>query len=638
MVKKAEKNRSEFYKAGFFIVLALLLSFLVFNFQLKKSNINQRAAEGDVQIIQMKVEGIDYVPSELTVEKGRPVKFIVDGTNAVDCVQYFTIPVLGINTKLKQGDNVFEFTPEEVGDIPFSCAMQMARGVIRVVEKKEKKEGTEKQDKKTSYNEFQVGLNSGENLPASRPSEVIEIIDNDTTILSAGIVEKKINNVSLKMYAYNGMIPGPVLKVKQGTRFKLIFFNNIDQNTTVHWHGLRQNVKDDGVPGTSQSPIIPNGNFTYDLYFPDAGVFWYHPHIREDIQQEAGLAANIIVVPTITDYYNSANKEEILVLDDILIQDNNYAPFGKEHTTYAIMGRFGNIMLLNGKTDYRLDAKRGEVIRFFITNVANVRPFNFSIKGARMKLIGSDLGKYEHEKFVDNLIITPAERYIVEAYFEKSGEYKVENINPHTTYTLGKIIVSDEKIDNDNSAGFKALNDNQDVIKDISAFRKYFDKPADYSIELTVDMPSMIGGMMQGMMEHVEETKGIEWEDTMKMMNERFDSSEVKWQLKDKKTGMKNMDFRMNAKKGDQLKISFFNNPKSMHPMQHPIHLHGQRFLVLSENGVQNKNLVWKDTVLVPVGSTIDILVDVTNPGEWMMHCHIAEHLESGMMTALKVE
>ncbi len=72
--------------------------------------------------------------------------------------------------------------------------------------------------------------------------------------------------------------------------------------------------------------------------------------------------------------------------------------------------------------------------------------------------------------------------------------------------------------------------------------------------------------------------------------------------------------------------------------MQHPIHLHGQRFLVLSENGILNDNLVWKDTVLVPIGSTIEILVDVTNPGEWMMHCHIAEHLESGMMTSLEVE
>jgi len=85
------------------------------------------------------------------------------------------------------------------------------------------------------------------------------------------------------------------------------------------------------------------------------------------------------------------------------------------------------------------------------------------------------------------------------------------------------------------------------------------------------------------------------------------------------------------------IKIRIFNDPKSMHPMQHPIHLHGQRFLVLRSNQQENENLVWKDTVLIKNGETVDLLVDITNPGEWVLHCHIAEHLESGMMAGLKV-
>jgi FtsP/CotA-like multicopper oxidase with cupredoxin domain len=72
--------------------------------------------------------------------------------------------------------------------------------------------------------------------------------------------------------------------------------------------------------------------------------------------------------------------------------------------------------------------------------------------------------------------------------------------------------------------------------------------------------------------------------------------------------------------------------------MQHPIHFHGQRFLVLSDNGIENNDLVWKDTTLVPAGHTVDILLDVTNPGDWMFHCHIAEHLSNGMMGLLKVQ
>ena len=93
----------------------------------------------------------------------------------------------------------------------------------------------------------------------------------------------------------------------------------------------------------------------------------------------------------------------------------------------------------------------------------------------------------------------------------------------------------------------------------------------------------------------------------------------------------------MQAQVGDVLKISLFNDPESMHPMQHPIHLHGQRFIVTHIDGEPVENRVWTDTILVPIGSTVDILVDVTNPGEWMMHCHIAEHLEAGMMTSFIV-
>jgi FtsP/CotA-like multicopper oxidase with cupredoxin domain len=88
---------------------------------------------------------------------------------------------------------------------------------------------------------------------------------------------------------------------------------------------------------------------------------------------------------------------------------------------------------------------------------------------------------------------------------------------------------------------------------------------------------------------------------------------------------------------GDVSKIRIFNVPKSFHPMNHPIHIHGQRYLVLSMDGVSNRNQVWKDTAIVPVGSTMDILVDMSNPGTWMLHCHISEHLQSGMMLTFTV-
>jgi suppressor of ftsI len=124
----------------------------------------------------------------------------------------------------------------------------------------------------------------------------------------------------------------------------------------------------------------------------------------------------------------------------------------------------------------------------------------------------------------------------------------------------------------------------------------------------------------------------IEWEDTMSMMNQMSTVDTVKWKIVDQATGKVNNDINWTFKKGDMAKIEIYNDPNSIHPMQHPVHFHGQRFVVLSVNGVKNTNLVWKDTVLVQKGDTVDILLDTSNPGTWMAHCHIAEHLSDGMM------
>ena len=94
----------------------------------------------------------------------------------------------------------------------------------------------------------------------------------------------------------------------------------------------------------------------------------------------------------------------------------------------------------------------------------------------------------------------------------------------------------------------------------------------------------------------------------------------------------------MSFKVGDLVKIRIFNDPETIHPMNHPVHIHGQRFLVTEIDGVANPNLVWKDTAIVPVGATVDFLLEITNPGDWMMHCHIAEHLQAGMMVRFHVD
>ena len=129
----------------------------------------------------------------------------------------------------------------------------------------------------------------------------------------------------------------------------------------------------------------------------------------------------------------------------------------------------------------------------------------------------------------------------------------------------------------------------------------------------------------------------VEWSGTMPIMNWLTTSNEVTWLLRDSVTGAENMDIDWNFQVGDVVKSRLVNNRDAWHAMQHPLHIHGQRFLVLDQDGVRNNNLVWKDTVLLPAGTTTDILLEISNPGRWMVHCHIAEHLESGMKFVFEV-
>ena len=127
--------------------------------------------------------------------------------------------------------------------------------------------------------------------------------------------------------------------------------------------------------------------------FPDPGVYWYHPHIREDYGQEMGLYGNVIVVPADPDYWPPAHREIVLTLDDVLIEDGTVAPFSRSETTHAAMGRFGNVLLVAGEPDLALSAQLGEVVRFYLTNTANTRVFKVKLPGARMKLVGGDSGR-----------------------------------------------------------------------------------------------------------------------------------------------------------------------------------------------------------------------------------------------------
>ncbi|WP_412067549.1 multicopper oxidase family protein [Rubrivirga sp. IMCC43871] len=484
-------------------------------------------------------------------------------------------------------------------------------------------------------------------FPEGEPSRVVQMADGDTLHLDASLIRRTIGDQTFIMYGYNRQYPGPLIRADRGSKVVVHFTNNIEMPTTVHWHGLRLDNRFDGIPGLTQIPVEVGESFTYELVFPDTGVYWYHPHMREDIQQDLGLYGNMLVDPVTDGYYQPVNREEVIVLDDLLTDAAGLLPYGEESPTHALMGRFGNVMLVNGSTDYRLDVDRWEVVRFYLTNVANSRTFNVVFGGAPIKIVASDVSKYEHEERVGSVVIAPAERYVVEVLFEEAGTVEITNsiqaINhfrgefyPHVD-TLGTVSVSDAPASPSYREAFETLRENRAVTSDIAGYREHFDRAPDHTLELTLRHRGLPLSTVRMMEVDTLYVPPMEWNDAMPMMNWLSTGKQVTWVIREVETGRENMDIQWSFESGDVVKIRVFNNPESFHPMNHPFHVHGQRFLVASMDGVENPNLVWKDTAIVPVGSTMDLVVDMSNPGKWMAHCHIAEHLHSGMMLHFEV-
>jgi FtsP/CotA-like multicopper oxidase with cupredoxin domain len=406
------------------------------------------------------------------------------------------------------------------------------------------------------------------------------------------------------------------------------------------------------------------------------------------------------------------------------------------------MGRFGNVMLVGGETGLSLNARVGEVVRFYLTNTANTRVFNVALPGARLKLVGGDSGRHEQEEIIESAILAPSERLVIDVLFEEAGQMSLEHRTPERTYPLATIDVSAESGMPSLEDQFDSLRHNPEWVAERERLASYFEAAPDKTLALIAEMdlgepegpvvyacpmhPEVVGeeagrcpkcgmkllataasgyvcpmhpevvsdkadhcpkcgmkllsaalvaqssghgehahhghgeghsshgeghghGHGEGHSSHGEghghhghdthgAADGIEWEDDMVDVNRITTPANMRWSFVDRETGAVNHAIDWQFRVGDQVKLRLVNEMDSDHPMHHPFHVHGAgRFVVLARDDAREENLVWKDTVLVRTGETVDILLDVTNPGIWMAHCHIAEHHESGMMFSFNV-
>ncbi len=398
-----------------------------------------------------------------------------------------------------------------------------------------------------------------------------------------------------QVWTYNGYLPGPLIKLNVGDRLIVHFRNSLPEATTIHWHGLRIPNNMDGVPDMTQPMIQPGGEFTYDFVMPDAGTFWYHPHVNSAAQVGYGLYGAIVVedpkAPKIP------GDELVLVFSDMSLDENGVMQAPSSGGRFGdLFGREGPVILVNGKVMPTLQMRKGKQQRWRVINASRTRYFTLRYKRSPLVIVGSDGGMAEHTHTVDEIKLVPAERY--DFVFTPpdepgaDGKFRWYPTNRGYGSTYNRLA---EDIMNMHTINEPAVTPEPvpEQLRKIAPLDLKDAKERTLNLTIGYDKDENVAMGING----------VHYKDATPYMI-KVGQTEV-WTIRN------DTDFN------------------------HPFHLHGFFFEVLDTN----LPMQWKDTVDVPQHSVVRIAMKFDDrPGMWMFHCHILDHAEVGMMGHLHLE
>ncbi len=419
-----------------------------------------------------------------------------------------------------------------------------------------------------------------------------------------------------EVWAYNGAVPGPLLRVKRGDTLKVTLANEVTDATSIHWHGIRLPNAMDGVPGLTQKPVGRGESFVYEFAANDSGTFWYHPHWQSYEQVERGLYGALIVDE---DAPPEVDRDVLWVLDDWrLTAEARIAGDFANLFDVSHAGRLGNTVTVNGKAGADFPVRHGERIRLRLVNAANARIFGLRFGVMSPWLIATD--GHAIDPYVlsgSRLVLGPGMRAdLVIDCDGIAGERVavVDDFYPRQAYRLIDFVYGAEPPLREKAPRSPiALARNALPAPDLAAAERHTIKFG--------------GGMMGNLFE-------AEFHGKTRPMREILLEHKMAWAINGKVVGEHDHAPMLTLKRGRSY-IFAMENDTAWH---HPIHLHGHTFQVIARDGTKTPRTEWRDTVLMSPRQRIDIAFVADNPGDWMFHCHILEHQAGGMMAVVRVE